>query len=98
MKSPTESRWIKIFLNFPNFALNSSFQRCFLASVAFVLVASVAANDLSCPPNSKGSHPKCICADDLPYDEINRICATNINANLLLAKCPKGTSIMIICV
>lgn len=52
------------------------------------LVAS--ASDLSCPPESKGKHPKCICADDLPYDEINRICATSININSLLAKCPKG--------
>lgn len=55
-----------------------------------MLVASVTADDLSCPPNSKGTHPKCICADDNPYDELNRICATTINANLLLAKCPKG--------
>lgn len=70
----------------------SSFQRCFILSFAFVLVASVAANELSCPANSKGKHPKCICADDLPYDEINRICAQIINADFLLAKCPKGTA------
>lgn len=53
------------------------------------LVASV--SDLSCPPSSKGKHPKCVCGDDLPYDEINRICAKKININALLAKCPKGT-------
>lgn len=53
------------------------------------LVAS--ANDLSCPPRSKGKHPKCVCGDDLPYDEINRICATKINIESLKSKCPKGT-------
>lgn len=48
-----------------------------------------AASDLSCPNGSKGKHPKCICDNDLPYDEINHICAISINVKL--AKCPKGT-------
>lgn len=56
-----------------------------------VASASLASAFDSCPPGSKGKHPKCICGDDLPYDEINRICAKKININALLAKCPKGT-------
>lgn len=70
-----------------------NFQRCFILSLLCVIVASVSvtsANDQSCPPGSKGKHPKCICGDDLPYDEINRICATKINVN---AVCPKGTTV-----
>lgn len=61
-----------------------------LSSLAFLLFGSAAANDLSCPFNAKGQHPKCLCNDDNPYDEINRICATVLDAQYLLAKCPKG--------
>lgn len=57
-------------------------------SVAFVLVASaVTADKLYCPPGSKGTHPKCICADKYPYDEVNNICSIEIDVNQV---CPKG--------
>lgn len=58
-----------------------------------MLICSAAADDLSCPFNSKGKHPKCICNDDHPYDVVNRICATVLDADYLLAKCPKGRRI-----
>lgn len=56
-----------------------------------LLIANVKAEDLSCPPNSFGTHPKCLCDDNKPYDTVNRICATTINVDFLLAKCPKGS-------
>lgn len=59
-----------------------------------MLICSAVADDLSCPFNSKGKHPKCICNDDHPYDVVNRICATVLDADYLLAKCPKGRKIL----
>lgn len=64
-----------------------------MLTLALVLVASAVADDLSCPFNSKGKHPKCICNDDKPYDAVNRICATVLDAEYLLAKCPKGITL-----
>lgn len=64
-----------------------------MLTLALVLVASAVADDLLCPFNSKGKHPKCICNDDKPYDAVNRICATVLDAEYLLAKCPKGITL-----
>lgn len=63
-----------------------------LLNLALVIIGSTttSADDLSCPFNAKGTHPKCICNNDNPYDEVNRICATVLDAQYLLAKCPKG--------
>lgn len=61
-----------------------------LLNLAFLLIVSTTADDLSCPFNAKGTHPKCICNNDNPYDEVNGICAQVLDAQFLLAKCPKG--------
>lgn len=63
-----------------------------LLNLAFLLMPNViSADDLSCPLNSKGTHPHCVCNNNKnPYDEVNRICATVLDAEFLLAKCPKG--------
>lgn len=60
-----------------------------------MLIASTRADDLSCPFNAKGTHPKCICNNDNPYDEVNRICAQILDAQFLLAKCPKGIPLIL---
>lgn len=54
-----------------------------------MLVAFVAADKIYCPPGSKGDYPKCICAENYPYDEVNNICSVKINVNEV---CPKGTT------
>lgn len=63
-------------------------QRYFAVLVLVVVAFGLVEADDSCPPNSKGKHPKCICNNDKPYDELNRICAITIEFKEV---CPIGS-------
>lgn len=52
------------------------------------LAAIAHAEDISCPSNSKGKHPKCVCNNDKPYDSVNRICAITLTFK---EECPIGS-------
>lgn len=52
------------------------------------LAAIAYAEDIACPPNSKGKHPKCVCNNDKPYDSVNRICAITLTFK---EECPVGS-------
>lgn len=63
-------------------------QNYYAVLVITALIAIAQADDNACPPNSKGTHPKCICNNDKPYDPLNRICAITIEFQ---EECPHGS-------